>query len=159
MRALPLAERCEARTRGLERQLPVPRPKREKPERSTRMLIVEAPDGRVLLEKRPPSGVWGGLWCFPQLDAEETGAAAHAAEQLDLDPAGVEQLEEWAEVRHVFTHFALRIRPVRLRARTLPDAVREGNRAWFDPADVAALGLAAPVRRLLGALAGDDLLG
>ena len=155
----PLADRCEAKARGLERQLPVPRPKREKPERRTRMLIVQAPDGRVLLERRPAPGIWGGLWCFPQLDAEEAPAEAHAAERLALDESGVEHVEEWAEFTHVFTHFALHIRPVRLRARVLPDNVREADLDWFDPADTAALGLAAPVKRLLGTLAGDDLLG
>jgi A/G-specific adenine glycosylase len=155
----PLADRCEAKAAGLERQLPVPRPKREKPERSTRMLIVEAPDGRVLLERRPPSGIWGGLWCFPQLEEEDAGAAAHAAERLALDPEGVEHVEDWAELTHVFTHFSLRIRPVRLRAHVLPDNVRDDDQDWFDPADTAALGLAAPVKRLLGVLAGGDLLG
>lgn len=155
----PLEDRCAARAAGLERTLPVPRPKRDKPQRSTRMLIVEAPDGRVLLERRPPSGIWGGLWCFPQLDETDTGAESHAAERLALDPEGVEHVEDWAELTHVFTHFSLRIRPVRLRARVLPDNVRDADRDWFDPADTAALGLAAPVKRLLGVLAGDDLLG
>jgi len=155
----PLADRCEAKAAGLERRLPVPRPKREKPERSTRMLIVEAPDGRVLLERRPPSGIWGGLWCFPQLEEDAPDATAHTAEHLALDPEGVEHVEDWAELTHVFTHFSLRIRPVRLRTRVLPDNVRDADRDWFDPADTAALGLAAPVKRLLGVLAGDDLLG
>jgi A/G-specific adenine glycosylase len=68
--ACPLADRCLARARGLQHRLPTPKPKREKPERRTRMLLIQDPDGAVLLERRPPQGIWGGLWCFPQQDLD-----------------------------------------------------------------------------------------
>ena len=154
----PLADDCAAQADGRQHELPVPRPKKTKPERRTRMLIVQSPDGSVLLEKRPDAGIWGGLWCFPQLDDDGTEAPHWLADRLAIAPEGISEGDPWACVTHVFTHFKLQIQPLRLHLAIHPDNVREDGRDWFDPADVADLGLAAPVKRLLDALAVDDLL-
>jgi A/G-specific adenine glycosylase len=61
----PLAEHCIALHQGQPTAYPAPKPKRDKPQRRTRFLLVAAPDGRLLLERRPPAGIWGGLWTPP----------------------------------------------------------------------------------------------
>ena len=66
----PVAADCRAREQGLQTDYPGPRPRRELPERQVQMLLVRDPQGRVLLERRPPQGVWGGLWCLPELATE-----------------------------------------------------------------------------------------
>ena len=74
-RACPLAESCGALSHGRTAELPSPRPKPTLPERTTAFLILRDSHGRVLLERRPPSGVWGGLWSFPECAAEADAEA------------------------------------------------------------------------------------
>src|SRR4029077_15864311 len=63
----PLASDCRAFELGRQSELPAPRPRKQLPVRRTRMLIAVNDEGAVLLEQRAPSGVWGGLWSFPEL--------------------------------------------------------------------------------------------
>src|SRR5690606_9623942 len=83
----PLAADCVAHARGLEDQLPTPRPRqRERRVRRTHMLLAVHEGGRVLLEQRPPRGLWGGLWGLPEFD-EASGAAHYARQTLGVvDP-------------------------------------------------------------------------
>jgi A/G-specific adenine glycosylase len=121
------------------------------------MLMIQDPDGAVLLERRPTPGIWGGLWCFPQIDVDEDPIAAVAA-RLQL-PAGEPEgsQEAWGAFTHQFTHFRLQVTPLRIRLQLRPDNVRDGGSDWFDPASAADVGLAAPVKRLLAVLATIDL--
>ena len=75
----PLTADCKARAAGLQGALPTPRPKRDRPRRATRMLLIFNADRDVLLERRPPNGIWGGLYSLPELAAgtiRGSGAAA-----------------------------------------------------------------------------------
>ena len=152
----PLAGRCVARATGRVEALPTPRPKRSVPERSTRMLLIQDPDGAVLLERRPTPGIWGGLWCFPQIDLDADPLAAVTA-RLQLPDDALGHQEAWGEFTHQFTHFRLRITPLRIALRLRPDNVRDAQSDWFDPASEPDVGLAAPVKRLLAVLSADDL--
>ncbi|HSG89824.1 MAG TPA: A/G-specific adenine glycosylase [Pseudomonadales bacterium] len=153
----PLVDRCAAHASGRVDAIPAPRPKKPKPERATRMLMIQDPDGAVLLERRPATGLWGGLWCFPQQDLDDD-PEAQVAEHLLLPADGISATEPWGEFVHVFTHFRLRVHPLRVHLALRPDNVRDGDLDWFDPASEPDVGLAAPVKRLLGLLAGGDLL-
>src|SRR5690606_23727481 len=66
--ACPVNDGCRAYARDEIRLYPGSKPKKEKPEKTTWMLILEDAEGRILLERRPPSGIWGGLWSLPELD-------------------------------------------------------------------------------------------
>ena len=151
----PLAADCRARAEGLTERIPAPRPKRARPERHTRMLMIQGPDARVLLERRPPQGIWGGLWCFPQLD-EEADLESGLRSLLQLPEDAELTSASWASFHHTFTHFRLHIRPVRVQLPHPAHNVRDDDRDWFDPSSAPNVGLAAPVKRLLGLLA-DDL--
>jgi len=146
----PLAEDCAAHAAGRETEFPGRREKTAKPLRQTKMLLVRAGDA-VYLERRPPAGIWGGLWSFPEIEPRRD-ALSWCEETLKTLPAAI---EEWQTVRHSFTHYDLDILPVAL---TVDGAAREAadaaDRLWHDLDSVPQFGIAAPVSGLLRKLAG-----
>ncbi len=148
--ACPLAEQCEAHAQGREHAYPAPKPRREKPIRYIRMLLLCSPQHQVLLEQRPPSGVWGGLWSFPEcpMDADiPTWCREHYG-------VAVQDYQTWATLRHTLSHFHLEINPVYIAAQPLADRVMASDRqVWYNMDQPDARGLAAPVQRLLTTLA------
>ena len=141
----PVAADCRAREQGRQTDYPGPRPRRELPERQVQMLLVRDPQGRVLLERRPPQGVWGGLWCLPELAPEADPLAWCRERGLAAAPG-----RELPTRRHQFTHFRLAIRPQEILLTEPGCAVMDGDRLlWHDPHQPAQGGLAAPVQRLL----------
>ncbi|WP_295881152.1 A/G-specific adenine glycosylase [uncultured Thiohalocapsa sp.] len=147
----PLAAHCIALHRGAQRDFPAPKPRRRNPVRRTQLLLAMAPDGRLLLERRPPAGVWGGLWVPPALAALDRplpeAAADWCRERLGADLARLEMLPPR---RHSFTHFHLDIDAALLHLSATP--VRLGDEptaAWVDPGEPGDLGLPAPIARLL----------
>jgi len=146
----PLAADCRARAEGRQGELPAPRPKRERPLRRARLLIAHDGQGRVLLERRPPAGVWGGLWCLPEVPGDEA-PVDWAARELGLRIA---EPEPWPALRHGFTHFVLDISPLAAPVLENPaDRVLEGGaRVWYNCRSPDQRGLAAPVARLLETL-------
>jgi len=101
----PWMAACEGRRLGIAAQLPA---KLAKPERPTRRGIAFwtlAKDGSVLLRRRPPEGLLGGMMEVP--------STAWRAEQWALDQAVLEAplAAEWrllsGQIRHTFTHFHL----------------------------------------------------
>lgn len=146
----PLAGDCTAHASGRQREFPGPRPKREIPTRRTCFLVIDDGTGRVLLERRPPRGVWGGLWCFPEAASEAATAARLLELGIEAEPADG-SLEP---LTHTFTHFRLEIAPLAFRALKPPDSVRDGDGLrWYSAHDSTKIGLSAPVEKLLGALA------
>src|SRR5690606_9835996 len=127
---------------AMERQADFPgrKPRRVSPERSTDMLLLEH-DGLLLLHKRPPVGIWGGLWSLPETDDAHSWLAARGCV--------VASRRELASLTHTFSHFRLHIRPVHVQLEQPPAQVADVDARWYDPAATLALGLAAPVRRIL----------
>jgi A/G-specific adenine glycosylase len=142
----PLQADCAARAGGCPTDYPSPRPRKSLPLRKTRMLLLRNAAGEVLLEKRPPAGIWGGLWSFPELAAGD-GLGDGCIERLGCD---VQLVGEWRAIRHSFSHFRLQITPVLATTRAGPAGVMEGReRLWYKPDSRDELGFAAPVERLL----------
>jgi len=155
--ACPLAADCRARAQGNPLDYPGRKTAaKATPVRAATLLLLRDAQGRVLLEQRPPSGLWGGLWCFPQCDTAAGDALPEAALQNALAIRG---LREHARAplpafRHTFSHFHLDIAPLLVDVVADAHAVSEQRRqAWITPAQPGTLGLAAPVVRLLAALA------
>ena len=139
----PLQTGCVAFRSGRTTEIPAPRPRRAMPVRRCCMLLWIGPDGRVLLEKRPPAGIWGGLWSLPEF--EDMDALEFWCGQRGM--AGAE-LERLAVRRHTFSHYHLDYRPVLARtAPALRHVAEADGRYWLEPA--ATLGMPAPVQRLL----------
>ncbi len=145
----PLNENCQANKQGNPQDYPGKKPKKALPIKTTQMLIIKKPDGEVLLEKRPPSGIWGGLWIFPQLDMDADSS------QYCLDNFGEspKHIDHWQHYRHTFSHYHLDINPVVIQLNKAPALIMEDNRQlWYNVHQPAAVGLAAPIKKLLAKL-------
>lgn len=142
----PLKDDCLAHAAGDETRFPESKPKKQKPERSVRMLMVVNQYGEVLLEKRPPQGIWGGLWGLPEVASDDDIAEAGKF-KTGLQLSGFEQ---WPSFRHTFSHYHLDITPIKTFAVDSSLNVNDGERwHWFQPDQPSELGLAAPVSKLL----------
>ncbi|MDN5870708.1 MAG: A/G-specific adenine glycosylase [Nitrococcus sp.] len=144
----PLAPDCAARRLARQECFPEPRPAKRKAVRQTRMLLLQRGD-RVLLVRRPPDGVWGGLWCPPEcdLEADYIGVCRHRF-GLHAGPA-----QAWPVRRHTFSHFHLEIHPLHARVQSEDPAVMDRpEQLWYNEHTSKRCGLAAPVRRLLQVL-------
>ena len=141
-----LREACVAHREGRTAELPHPKPGKPLPEREARMLLVEDDRGRVLLQRRPPTGVWAALWSLP-----EHADAAASRDWFDQHLAGdFARAEVLAPVLHGFTHYRLRILPSRIAGVQPRDPVGDNpDLRWASRAELQAIGLPAPVRRLL----------
>jgi A/G-specific adenine glycosylase len=156
----PLAARCLALHQGVPSAYPAPKPKRRQPVRRTCLALVVAPDGRLLLEQRPPSGVWGGLWVPPALTESAAEAEGDALASTAADwcrqrlGSRVARLEMLPPRRHSFTHFQLDIDAVLLHLAAAPAVLADRpDVLWVTPARPGDLGLPAPVGRLLAEVA------
>ena len=141
----PLRQSCLAHGMGTETHFPGSKPKKEKPERAVKMLMVVNQFGEVLLEKRPPTGIWGGLWGFPEIQIDDD-LSVISQKQTGLE---LNDFEHWDSFRHTFSHYHLDITPV----KTFTDyskQIADGDRwHWFQLDNPSQLGLAAPVTRLM----------
>jgi A/G-specific adenine glycosylase len=140
----PVHTGCVAATQGRIGELPRARTRRPRPERSVAMLVMHHA-ARVLLEKRPPSGIWGGLWCFPQASLEDD-LAAICVQRFGARGVRTELLPP---LEHGFTHFRLRIHPVRVEIAELAAQAAEPGTVWLALDEARAAAIPTPVRRLL----------
>lgn len=145
----PLADVCVAYRDGRVAELPQPRPKKAVPERESIFLLMQGEQG-MLLEQRPPSGIWGGLLCLPELPATADSADAAAATEYARQRYGViaQQWQELPALRHTFTHFRLTLRPLYARVEAVL-AAREGGLRWLASEAYAEAALPTPIRTLL----------
>lgn len=142
--ACPLRADCRAHIEGRTAELPTRKPKKAVPERSTVMLLIEH-EGRILLEKRPPSGIWGGLWSLPEADSPAAIAPlCRARFGLEVDSG-----DTLPTLLHVFTHFRLSITPQVLRVSASLNQVHEAETQWFQRSEALKAGIPTPVRKLL----------
>jgi A/G-specific adenine glycosylase len=143
--ACPLAAGCLAKHQGRISELPAAKPKKSRPQRSTNMLIVRTAD-EYYLERRPPSGIWGGLWSFPELDTLDE-LPAWCERTLSSRPVAVDSLQV---LRHSFSHFDLDIVPLVVRVDVASGKVADNaNGNWYPLDSRPPVGLAAPVEKLM----------
>ncbi|MCC7483922.1 MAG: A/G-specific adenine glycosylase [Burkholderiales bacterium] len=145
--ACPWAERCVARRRDMTGALPGRKAPRALPRRRTTMVALTRA-GEVLLEKRPPAGIWGGLWSLPEA-AHDEDVAQYCERRFGVRVADVERLPPLA---HAFTHFKLDILPLRARIEALEERAAEPGLAWLPLEDARGAAIPAPVRRILAGL-------
>lgn len=144
--ACPLQTGCQAHADGTQHLIPAPKPRKAIPERACHVLILENA-GTVLLERRPPSGIWGGLWTLPQYETETE--LMQACRHYGLSCTSQHRM---AGLVHVFTHFRLHITPWHLCSDALSDAASASDRAWTPVQALPDTALPAPVKKLLQGL-------
>lgn len=142
----PLADDCVAHSLGIEHKLPTPRKKAVRPVRSVTVLVVQNEDGETLLERRPASGIWGGLLSFPELGADEN-EDQWCQQRLGIHPSAKQPM---ATVEHSFTHFDLTLVPLRLALARSPAIVMDGDRwLWYNSSQPLPGGVATPISKIL----------
>jgi A/G-specific adenine glycosylase len=142
----PLNKSCLAFAQGNVSAYPAAKPRKQLPVKQTRMLILRDEEGGVLLEQRPPSGIWGGLWSLPECPPDES-LSTWCQRYLGHEVDGERPL---SRRRHSFTHFHLDILPIRLALKNPSHRLMDaGNRVWYNLRQPDSRGLAAPVKRIL----------
>jgi len=143
----PLQEGCEAYTTQQTTVFPHKKAKKKLPEKFTQMIILHNKSGKkVLLQKRPAQGIWGGLWSFPEIPENADLSSFMQKYGFVIN----DQTMQWNDIRHTFSHFHLTIKPRILRLKKEPSLVMEKpDWHWYDLNSPIELGLAAPVKTLL----------
>jgi len=136
---------CSALRDNLQASLPTPRPKRSRPQRKAIVLVALNAHGAILLQRRPPSGIWGGLWTFPQFECESdlqvfSGQAPVVNHRLP-------------SYHHSFTHFDLELQPLLIRNVQRSLVADNDSYCWYDPIRPPRIGLAKPVVDIIRQLA------
>lgn len=139
----PLSNGCMAYANHSWAEYPGKKPKQTLPERTGYFLLMQHGD-EVFLSQRPPVGLWGGLFCFPQFADEAELREWLAQRQIKAD-----NLTQLTAFRHTFSHFHLDIIPMWLTVHSSGACMDEGNALWYNLAQPPSVGLAAPVERLL----------
>lgn len=149
----PLQEKCVGYQTNTTTLYPAKKPKKQLPSRKTVMLILRMGE-KVLLKKRPSIGIWGGLWTFPEQD--ELSCKLKQEKSLFFEKiyqefgCEIDDFKLWPSFRHTFSHFHLDILPVVVSVKKITNKIMENDQQiWYDLENPAAVGLPAPVKRLL----------
>ena len=144
----PVAKDCVALREDRVGELPAPRERKALPLRRSTWLVM-LHKGSVLLERRPSTGIWGGLWVFPELVSGSPESFCRKVLGCE-----VKQSQRLPEIEHGFTHFKLRVRPFRCTVRNILPRAESPGRIWLDLDDAIRAAVPAPVKKLLLELSG-----
>ena len=145
--ACPVHADCKALATDRVHEYPGRKPKKAKPLRTTTMVLAVS-DGAVYLERRPPAGIWGGLWSLPELDDDKVGDWCRAR----LAATG-RDIRAWDTLRHSFSHYDLDIRPVVVHLEDASRTVADSDATtWHRLEEAPPGGIASPVQRLIESL-------
>jgi len=150
--ACPLAKSCQAYQLGLVELIPAKNKKAALPVKQSTFLILKHKN-KVLLQKRPAKGLWGGLWSLPEISKKLSLAEAKrlCCEQFKVSIKDAQTLKAF---RHSFTHFHLDILPFCLELAENPSKkLASPEQIWYSLHRPKALGLPKPVLSILGELA------
>lgn len=140
----PLKLNCKAALAGEQTSYPGKKPAKTLPEKHSYWLMLQHQQ-QVLLQQRPASGLWGGLYGFIEFSSEQLRADYIALNQLQV-ASGL----DLPAFRHTFSHFHLWITPQLVKIKTKPASVQEQTDAqWFTIAQLPQVGLSAPAKILL----------
>ncbi|MBO2653066.1 A/G-specific adenine glycosylase [Shewanella algae] len=158
----PVARDCKAQLMGRQGEFPGKKPKKAIPAKEAWLLVLEH-NGEILLQQRPPAGIWGGLWCFPEFSNRQN--LLQAAKALGLAEHSITELPGF---RHTFSHFHLDAQPMllRLKSKVATDTLLDqGHSAqskdrimepkpclWYNLNQPSRVGLAAATERVLASL-------
>ena len=146
----PVADDCVARLENRIDELPRARPRKPLPQREVAVLLIER-SGEILLERRPPTGIWAGLWSLPEVSCG-TDVAEYCRDRFGAEVAAGAAL---MPIEHAFTHFRLRLTPLRCSVARWPARMEDSGGSacvWLPLPDAAGAALPAPIKKLLGEL-------
>jgi A/G-specific adenine glycosylase len=144
-KACPLNVDCLARLADNVALFPTPKPAKTLPIKHAFFLLVKDADNRIFLEKRPPTGIWGGLWSLPEFDTID---AAH--DWCHSGNLHISRQQILTTQRHTFSHYHLDYTPMLIEINNPNNFVMEANHSvWYKVDQVNNIGLAAPIKLLL----------
>ncbi len=141
----PLQPRCVAFNQSQPERYPVKTRKLVRKAETWWLLWLRDPSGRIWLERRPEKGIWAGLYSLPVYASQAAllqHPAAPSASSCTALPAFV----------HVLTHRDLHLHPVVVAVDASVAGGSTPEAGWFASDQWQALGLPAPIRKLLGSL-------
>jgi len=142
----PFQKNCKAYAEDAVTDYPYKKPQKTKPTKSTFMLLLENNRGEILLHKRPPIGIWGGLWSLPQCE-KESDIKLLCKKQFACE---ISQVKKLPALSHTFSHFTLLIQPLKVKAKSITRLCMETEpQIWYNHAKPLPGGMAAPVLKLL----------
>ena len=144
--ACPLNVNCNAFNKGVVKQFPHSKPKKTVPKKICHQLIIQC-DEQVLMEKRPSSGIWGGLFSFFEFEEKALLDSFLAQQGLTAETYPITPFS------HVFSHFELTINAHVLKLSKIPDVVKERQLVWYPLDQSIEVGLAAPTKKLVKQIA------
>ena len=156
----PLQKRCVALATDRIAELPAKKAKKAVPTKQIRMLLILDKLNKVLLEKRPEIGIWGGLFSLPELAYDEDRTAQQVLRQVQHavqefgEPDSIQELNKFT---HGFTHFKLEISPYQCGLKSKAHAVSEDTHVWYPLEQCDAAPLPAPIKKLLGWVRNNQL--
>jgi A/G-specific adenine glycosylase len=157
----PMQSRCIAHASGRTSELPFRKPKKAIPEKSTVMLVV-VHKGEILMEQRPPEGIWGGLLSLPELNRLSSGTSdVDLNEQLALALSSFGDIDDIALLNsfvHGFTHYRLSVMPVHVILRERHLMAAQSDYQWRPLAQISEAALPSPVRKLLATFTATTLI-
>ena len=139
----PVQGDCFAFNTNRTNELPTTRQRKTVPEKNTTFLMFKHGND-ILLEKRPGSGIWGGLWCFPQVESEKS-----MSEFVQRNGIKVLKQKELQKFTHTFTHFKLHITPLMVEVVQKQSQGWEAECVWLDIRDALKAAIPTPVRQIL----------
>ncbi|PMH43724.1 A/G-specific adenine glycosylase [Vibrio sp. 10N.286.49.B3] len=147
----PIANYCISNKQGNPLDYPGKKPKKEKPIKETWFVMLHY-NNEIWLEQRPQSGIWGGLFCFPQHKNDQID---HLLDLRQIQAKHIIKQRTLIAFRHTFSHYHLDITPVLVELSQQPNLIMEGSKGlWYNlsQAKKIEVGLAAPVKQLLESL-------
>jgi A/G-specific adenine glycosylase len=141
----PVNEDCQARLTGNVSEFPTPKSSKKLPVKQLALLLLHNPTGHILLEKRPPFGIWGGLWSVPEFSCQDSAKDWCLTNSMPIINQHV-----LATKRHTFSHYHLDYTPVFIQTDAVTNSVMDTEQQlWCTAGHINTLGLPAPVKRLL----------
>jgi A/G-specific adenine glycosylase len=145
----PVNESCQAFLTGEVNTYPHKKERKTLPIKSTIFLLLKNAKGEIFLTQRPPSGIWGGLWCLPEI-SQDSGPEA----VIDSLPAYTKGGNPTAVTRHTFSHYHLdfTVIPAEVKGEQYNAVMEASSTVWYNPDKPSQLGLAAPIKKIIHSL-------
>jgi len=150
----PLQTNCLAYKNNVVDDYPYKKPKKTLPTMKQQFLLLHNEHNLIYLEKRPPIGLWGGLWCIPGIDMDHCPSSYIS----DVYKLQVDNSRELMRIKHSFSHYHLHIVALSLQCRASSDDIAECPGRWFGAKELGGLGLAKPVSMIIKRFFAEQLM-
>jgi A/G-specific adenine glycosylase len=149
----PINTACQAKQKNIISELPSKKPAKQLPVKQCFFLLLrQYKKQEILLQQRPPTGIWGGLWSFPEFNNMDNLLSWCAEKKIS-----VAQTSLLPAQRHTFSHFHLDYTPVLAQSDETIDHVKDVNQAfWYKIGKQNSLGVPTPVKKLLNQFSNNE---